>query len=319
LEHEPDFKKILFLTDGSTPSLSAQELTIQLAKKLGSEVTVFHVVTHELMRPKMQDFLVQGRAIPESADIEPGTVFRSEISWTGEGPSSAGAHYGERVEDELTSVYRQQGEEVVADAALAFKEEGLRVEKKVVEHKNIVEAVMEEAEEEDYDVIIMGRSGRKEKEARLGGVAEKVSRHSEIPVLIAGEKRAVSKLLVPVDGSESSDKAVKYAASLAKRLGAKLTLLHVQESRLFGHRPELSQAIGKGILSNAAEKLKGMTFDQKLESGDPARKITEIAEKEDYDMIVMGSKGHGAIERFLLGSVINHVLHYTKHPVLVIK
>jgi nucleotide-binding universal stress UspA family protein len=318
LEHEPDFKKILFLTDGSTPSLSAQELTIQLAKKLGSEVTVFHVVTHELMRPEMQDFLVQGRGIPESADIEPGTVVRSEVSWTGEGPSSAGAHYGERVEDELTGVYRQQGEEVVADAALGFKEEGLHVEKKVVEHKNIVEAVMEEAKE-DYDVIIMGRSGRKEKEARLGGVAEKVSRHSEIPVLIAGEKRTVSKLLVPVDGSESSDKAVKYAASLAKKLGAKLTLLHVQESRLFGHRPELSKAIGKGILSNAAEKLQGMTFDQKLESGDAARKITEIAEKEDYDMIVMGSKGHGAIERFLLGSVINHVLHYTKHPVLVIK
>lgn len=318
MEHEPDFKKILFLTDGSTPSLSAQELTIQLAKKLGSEVTVFHVVTHELMRSKMQDFLVQGRAIPESG-IEPGTVVRSEVSWTGEGPSSAGAHYGERVEDELTSVYRQQGEEVVADAALAFKEEGLQVEQKVVEHKNIVEAVMEEAEEEGYDLIIMGRSGRKEKDARLGGVAEKVSLHSEIPVLIAGEKRAVSKLLVPVDGSESSNKAVEYAASLAKRLGAKLTLLHVQESRLFGHRPELSQAIGKSILSNAAEKLKGMTFDQKLESGDPARKVTEIAEKEDYDMIVMGSKGHGALERFLLGSVINHVLHYTKHPVLVVK
>jgi nucleotide-binding universal stress UspA family protein len=62
-----------------------------------------------------------------------------------------------------------------------------------------------------------------------------------------------------------------------------------------------------------------VTFDQKLESGEPARKITEIAEKEDYDVIVMGCKGHGAVERLLLGSVVDHVLHYTKHPVLVVR
>lgn len=317
--NEAAFKKILFLADGSAPSLSAQELTIQLAKKLGSEVTILHVVTHELMRPQMHDFLVQGRAIPESADIAPGTVVSKEISWTGQGPSAPGAHYGERVEDELTSIFRQEGEDIVADAAFAFKEEGLKVEKKVVTHKNVVEAVMDETERESHDAIIMGRSGRKEKEARLGGLAEKVSRRSEVPVLIAGEKRTISKLLVPIDGSASSEKAVKCAASLASRLGAKLTLLHILEPRLFGRRPELSKAVGKGILSAAAEKLKGVTFDQKLESGEPARKITEIAEKEDYDVIVMGCKGHGAVERLLLGSVADHVLHYTKHPVLVVR
>lgn len=161
--NEAPFKKILFLADGSAPSLSALELTIQLAKKLGSEVTILHVVTHELMRPQMQDFLIQGRAIPESADIEPGTVVSKEISWTGQGPSSPGAHYGERVEDELTSIFRQEGEDIVADAAMAFKEEGLKAEKKVVTHKNVVEAVMDETERENHDAIIMGRSGRKEK------------------------------------------------------------------------------------------------------------------------------------------------------------
>jgi len=319
LGNEAPFKKILFLADGSAPSLSAQELTIQLAKKLGSEVTILHVVTHELMRPQMQDFLVQGRAIPESADIEPGTVVSKEISWAGQGPTAPGAHYGERVEDELTNIFRQEGEDIVADVAMAFKEEGLKAEKKVVTHKNVVEAVINETERENHDAIIMGRSGRKEKEARLGALAEKVSRRSDVPVLVAGENRTISKLLVPVDGSASSEKAVKCAASLASRLGAKLTLLHILEPRLFGRRPELSKAVGKGILSAAAEKLKGVTFDQKLESGDPARKITEIAEKDDYDVIVMGCKGHGAVERLLLGSVVDHVLHYTKHPVLVVR
>jgi nucleotide-binding universal stress UspA family protein len=141
----------------------------------------------------------------------------------------------------------------------------------------------------------------------------------DVPVLVAGEKATVAKMLVPVDGSKSSGKALNYAASLAKKLDAKLTLLHVQESSLFSRRPELSQTMGKRILSDAAEKLKGTTFDQRLEAGDPAKKITEIAEKEGYDTIVMGSKGHSTIERLLLGSVINHVLHYTKRSVLVVK
>jgi nucleotide-binding universal stress UspA family protein len=316
---ESSFKKILFLTDGSPPSLSAQELTIQLAKRLGAEVTVFHVVTHELMRPIVQDFLLQSRGIPESADSEPATIVRQEVSLGRKTPTSHGAHYGETTEGEITAVFRQQGEEVVADSAQTFKEEGMHAETKVVENKNIVDAVMEEVNRENYDLIIMGRNGRKEKESRLGAVAEKMSRHSEIPVLIAGEKNAFTKLLAPVDGSKNSQRALAYAASLAKKVGASVTLLHVQESRLFNSHPELTKTIGNSILTDASEKLKGIDFDKKLESGDPARKILDIAEKGNFDLIVIGGCGHNAIARFLLGSVSNHVLHYTKHAVLVVK
>jgi nucleotide-binding universal stress UspA family protein len=319
LESEPAFKKLLFLTDGSAPSLSAQELTIQLAKRLGAEVTVFHVVAHELMRPIVQDFLLQSRGIPESADSEPAAIMRSEISLGRQTPTAHGAHYGETTEGEITAVYRQQGEDIVADSAQSFKEEGIHAEPKVVENKNIVEAVMEEVERENYDFMIMGRSGRKEKESRLGAIAEKMSRHSEIPVLVAGEKSTLARLLVPVDGSKSSQRALAFAAALARQTRATVTLLHVQESRLFNSHPELTETIGNGILSGAAEKVKGITFDQKLESGDPARKILDIAEKGGFDLIVMGSCGHNAIARFLLGSVSNHVLHYTRHAVLVVK
>ena len=313
------FKKLLFLTDGSAPSLSAQELTIQLVKKLGAEVTVFHVVTHELMKPIVQDFLLQSRGVPESADSEPSTIVKSEISLGRQTPTAHGVHYGEATEGEITTVYRQQGEEVVADSALAFKEEGIRAEPKVVENKNIVDAVMEEVERENYDLMILGRSGHKEKESRLGSVAEKMSRHSEIPVLVAGEKSTLTKFLVPVDGSKSSQRALAFAASLAKKTGAKVTLLHVQETRLFDSHPKLTETIGNSILSDAAEKVKGIDFDKKLEPGNPARKILEIAEKADYDLIVMGRCGHNAIGRLLLGSVSNHVLHYTKRAVLVVR
>jgi nucleotide-binding universal stress UspA family protein len=320
LYNESSFKKLLFLTDGSPPSLSAQELTIQLAKKLGAEVTVFHVVTHELMKPIMQDFLLQDRGIPESADSSrAGAIISEEISLGRNTPTAHGAHYGETTEGEITSIYRQQGEDVVADSVRTFKEEGIHAESKVVENKNIVEAVMEEVNREDYDLIVMGRSGRKEKESRLGAVAEKMSRHSEIPVLVAGEKNTYAKLLVPVDGSKNSQRALAYAASLAKKAGGSITLLHVQESRLFNSHPEVTKTIGNSILTEASEKLKGIDFDKKLESGDPARRILDIAEKGDFDLIVMGGCGHNTVARFLLGSVSNHVLHYTEHAVLVVK
>lgn len=319
MERDQVFKRMLFLTDGSPSALSAQELTIFLAKKLGSRVTVFHVVTHELMRPRFQDFLMQGRGIPESADIRPGVEVSSEMNWSRDVPTSPGAHYSERIEDELTSIYRQEGEDIVADSAQVFKEEGVSAERKVVEHKGVAEAVMEEIEREDYDVIVMGRTGKKEKQSHLGSVAEKVSRHSDIPVLVTGEKTTISKILVPIDGSKTSERALECGAALVEKLNAKLTLLYVQESRLFGMRPDVTKAIGKGILANAAKRMKEMSHDEKLESGHPARKISEIAENEDFDVIVMGATGHSGIGRLLLGSVSNHVLHYTNHPVLIVK
>jgi nucleotide-binding universal stress UspA family protein len=313
------FKKVLFLTDGSGPALSAQELTILLAKEMGSEVTVFHVVTHELMRPRFKDFLVLGRgSTSDSAASEPRFLADRRMVYEEE-PTSAGAHYSERIEDELTSVYRQEGDDIVADAALVFKEAGVPSDRKVVEHKSVAEAVMAEVEREDYDLIVMGRNAQEEKEAHLGSVAYKVSRQSDIPVLVAGEKRTISKLLVALDGSKSSENALTYAVALSKKLGVAPTLLYVQESHLFGLRPDVSEAIGRGILANAAGKLVGMDFEQKLESGDPARKISDLAEKEGFDLLVMGGRGHGGSSRSLLGSVSNHVLHYTKHSVLLVK
>ena len=103
----------------------------------------------------------------------------------------------------------------------------------------------------------------------------------------------------------------------AKRLNK--SVLHVQESGLFRVKPEVAEQVGKHVLAEALRKTKGVEADQRLESGDVGKKIGQVAEKEGYDMIVMGGKGHGGIRRFLLGSASNHVLHYTDHAVLIVK
>jgi len=77
----------------------------------------------------------------------------------------------------------------------------------------------------------------------------------------------------------------------AKRLNK--SVLHVQESGLFRVKPEVAEQVGKHVLAEALRKTKGVEADQRLESGDVGKKIGQVAEKEGYDMIVMGGKGHG--------------------------
>jgi nucleotide-binding universal stress UspA family protein len=253
-------------------------------------------------------------------EFAPSQIARGEFSMPRQIPLSSGPRVSKGLASEITSWYHQRGDEIMGEVTRLFKDEGITVENKVVEQRDPANAIIKLAEEGDYDVIIMGRSGEKHKETHLGSTAEKVSRHAKIPVLITGEKRKVSKILIAIDGSKSADKALQHAATLAKATDAtKISLVYVAESGLFKLNPEAAKQIGKHILARAARKVKDMKVDQKTGSGDPARVITDVAEKEDYDVIVMGNKGRGGVKRFLLGSVSDHVLHYSNHAVFIVK
>ena len=309
MKREEIFRKILVPVDGSLHSLIAEELTASIAKKLNSKVTVLHVVSHELMIPERHEHVAQGVTGSGQFPIE------RHVS------TSTASSLPEAVTSEITSWFHQKGEQVIAEAVGLFQEEGIPVDQKIVHHANPAEAIIKEAQVGKYDVIIMGSRGEEEegKESHLGSVAQRASRHSHIPVLIAREKRQISRILVPVDGSRNAEKALQYAILLAKKTNAKITLLYVQESSLFKLRPEVTKQIGTHILANAADQADEMKLDQKLEFGDPGKMITRTASEGDYDIIVMGSHGHGAIERFLLGSVSDHVIHYANRSVLIIK
>jgi nucleotide-binding universal stress UspA family protein len=153
----------------------------------------------------------------------------------------------------------------------------------------------------------------------LGSVASKVAGHGKTSVLIVASDRQITKMLVPVDGSRASIRAADYARVLANKTGADLTLLYVQESTLARIRPKLSENIGRNVLSKMADRLKGLKLEQRLEKGDVAKVITETSDKENYDLIIIGNKGHGDARRFLLGSVSDHVLHYGNRAVLIVK
>jgi nucleotide-binding universal stress UspA family protein len=216
----------------------------------------------------------------------------------------------------FTTSYLQRGTDAVDEAVGLFKVEGVPVDQKLLEHADAAESITREAEKGNYDLVVVGYSGEEEEEPHLGSVAKKTAEYAKNSVLIAREKKQISKIIVPVDGSDRSRKVIHYATILTGKLGAEVTLLNVQESDL---PPEITKETGTRILSEAADQFKGTNLHQKLAYGDPAKTIIQTAREGDYDLILMGHKGHNVVSRFLLGSVSDHVIQYADRSVLLIR
>jgi len=141
----------------------------------------------------------------------------------------------------------------------------------------------------------------------------------------------IMKILLPVDGSEVSLKAVRVALDMKRQgLDAELVLANVQEpanlyEMMTAPDPEVlervSQAAGADILAPAQALLKaaGVAHESEVGGGDPAHTIIDIAERYSCDLIVMGARGTSALRSALLGSVSNEVLHAASVPVMIVK
>jgi nucleotide-binding universal stress UspA family protein len=132
-------------------------------------------------------------------------------------------------------------------------------------------------------------------------------------------KTNIKKLLVAIDGSKQANKALGYAIQLCQHYKAKMTLLHVEQDELFRLEPKVIKQVGEQILTDAAAKAKGVTFETRLEFGNPARTILKMTKQEDYDLIVLGSRGVSSVKRFLLGSVSADVSMHAQRSVLIVR
>jgi nucleotide-binding universal stress UspA family protein len=139
------------------------------------------------------------------------------------------------------------------------------------------------------------------------------------------------KILLPVDGSELSLEAVRFAIRMVLAgLRADAVLANVQEPAnlyelLMVHDPELinraSADAGLHALQ-AAQKLldaAGVQYECEVAKGDPAHTIIDIAERFACDLVVMGARGNSAVRSAMLGSVSNEVLHASPIPVMIVK
>ena len=134
-------------------------------------------------------------------------------------------------------------------------------------------------------------------------------------------------ILVPFDGSKNSIRGLDVAIHMARESHATITGLYVLG--MVKPRPNDSITPLEKILLGHAQKMmkkakleaarRGILFFDMTSYGDDGKRIVDIADRKNFDLIVIGSRGMGAAKEFFLGSTSNYVLHKSKKPVLIVK
>jgi nucleotide-binding universal stress UspA family protein len=231
-------------------------------------------------------------------------------------------------------------EEMDAEAAQAASREALRGTtvsiKTEIRRGNAAEEILRAAEACPTDLVVVGSRGLgRLSRFLLGSVAERVARHAPCPVLLA--RPLVNNLRQAVlgfDGSENAAWAAEWLQRFPLPDGCALRLVTAMRlpwalppsGRL--QWPAELKALYEQQYHEARERLvalaaafsgRGRQSIADVRQGEEASALLQAAEEEKADLIVVGSSGMSAIERFLLGSVSEKVLRYAPCSVLVVK
>jgi nucleotide-binding universal stress UspA family protein len=134
----------------------------------------------------------------------------------------------------------------------------------------------------------------------------------------------INRILCPIDFSPYSDRALRYAMKMAQCCGAEVHVLHVMPllpPAAASPLAECGRQLTARNLASAVARWQVPKVDvtsELIESADPAAEILECAEALDVDLIVTGSHGRKGVQRVLLGSTVEPLLHKSRRPVLVI-
>ena len=132
-------------------------------------------------------------------------------------------------------------------------------------------------------------------------------------------------ILVPVDFSQDSEEAVRCAIGLAQQFQARLTLLHAiyvpeaAEVNLAAYLDKI-QSESDQLMAACRKRVEdaGVTVDSLVVRGVPSHRITETAQEQQADLIVMGTHGRTGLRHMLIGSVAERVVRHASCPVMVV-
>ncbi|MEW5901115.1 MAG: universal stress protein [Acidobacteriota bacterium] len=278
-------RNILWATDFSREGQEALAYASLFARKFSAAVTALHVVP----------------------DFTPG--FYSDLP---------------AVELELTRRMEELKKKALLRLRAAGRQKGLALKKIVIAQGSPAKKIIETAEKERADLIVMGKKGQSMIEKILvGSAATHVLRHSPVPVLVTKRKKKptrIKKILLPMDFTKEEKAERDYGWKLAKGFGASLTLLYVLE--LYGHDFRLVNHMFKSALEKF--KAKGKEGGRRVgvrrevtKAINAAQGIEDYARTEGFDLIVMATCV-GALGRLFLGSTTEKVVAHTDVPVFAI-
>jgi nucleotide-binding universal stress UspA family protein len=304
-----DIRNILVPVDFSEMSGPAIETAQRLAKRFGAAVHLVHV--HEYYYPV--GFMAPGAPVPMSM-----VTFREDTA--------------ERIGDEFRALAKKHG----ISATNCY----------VRNDTPVFNGVCTVARQINADLIVTPTHGYTGMTHFFeGSHAERIVQHSPCPVLIARKREkkpsrvassrkvsgSIDTILVPVDFSQSSLRALEYAIEFAERVAAKLIVFHAM------HLGYAFTADGYGMcdLSILIErvrkdaehqmqefvslaKFRRVKFETAVKVAPPVSEIFAFAEQRDVDLIITATHGRTGFKHLLMGSVAEQVVRHAHRPVLVV-
>jgi nucleotide-binding universal stress UspA family protein len=295
-------QKILFPTDFSRCAEQALAHAVFLAEKYGAEIHVLHVITIFQDQP---------------------SVVSSEIAETKE------------MVRKLEDVAEKQLNKILD----SHSSDDIKITTEIKRGISAAPTILEYASEKKVNLIVMGTHGRRGLgHLLLGSAAEEVVRLAPCPVLTIRELKEpkpvmqVNNILVPVDFSDHSQKALAYASEIAQSYNAQLQVLHIIEetmhpafsvtgkSSIFdlvpGIKDDSRKRAEKMLEEFVSDKVKSKVF---VQGGRAANDIIKFAKENSTDLIVIATYGLTGLEHMLLGSVTEKVVRMAHCPVFTVK
>lgn len=208
----------------------------------------------------------------------------------------------------------------------------------IVDFQQASAGILEMARSGDFDVVVLGPTGRGAFGGLLfGSTAEKVVRNTSIPSVVVPpgwDGDALDTILVPVDFSDFTLHSVEFAARLEREHQSRVVMFHhyyvqtpfftsddlsdVIAQRRAEADDTLREMAGESGLDDVDVVCEGTVVDETVaRSTDQA--IIDAVSKVDADAIVMGTRGHSAIERLMIGATTFKVLRRSSVPVFLVR
>ncbi len=295
-------RKFLLAVDGSPHSLNAVSYAAQYCGPAGVKVNLMHAMP----------------TAPETLwDLEKDTHFKEKmrtkyVQWT-------------KNARQLAQKFLYEALDVLTEAGIPENDVGVVLQERNV---GIARDIIEESVR-GYEAVVVGRGGLSRRDGRfLGSVSNKiVEKIQDIPVWVVGGDAQAKRMLLAVDASENSRKAVNYVGTVAATTEARITLFHVVRKFKFLDNPILldheidgfweevksdiprmfrSYKVSLEKAGIAASRISSKAImDSPSRSGDILREAQEGA----YSTIVMGRRGLSKVHDFSMGRVANKVLN----------
>ena len=213
-----------------------------------------------------------------------------------------------------------------------IRESGIPVRTHIIDSRDPGNALIAYADEELISVVVMSTQGRKSMLRWLfGSQIEESLNRMMVPVMLV--RPVYDQIVVPLDGSQWSERAIRRATDIARVHDAEVVLLHVYQQKGGDYADQWALAGQQQIADQQIDQIRDQLVSRRnrlrqeglkarevlIRGGNPAQVICEyVANEEGICMIVMSTHGRTGLSKWLVGSVAQRVIKQTRVPVTLV-